>query len=196
MAAFPDARFSQPSLANDLSAHHSAGWTAGPRRRSGSSFSSGWPRTSPPWWVSRPAPATPRTTWSKPSMATRSAATRSGAAWCWSISGRPGACPAGSRCHCCKPWQTVIGRQGWLYSASPAIKDLWQRSVSSWQNGRSPIPWPWFPGSTERLFGGLAGYPTSFLLDRQGKLRHQALGPLAMISFEPAVRRLLAEPDR
>lgn len=52
------------------------------------------------------------------------------------------------------------------------------------------------PGSTERLFGGLAGYPTSFLLDRQGKVRHQALGPLAMISFEPAVRRLLAEPSR
>lgn len=46
---------------------------------------------------------------------------------------------------------------------------------------------------TERRFGGLAGYPTSFLLDRAGKIRHQALGPLAMVSFEPAVRRLLAE---
>ncbi|MDZ4674780.1 MAG: redoxin domain-containing protein [Gemmatimonadota bacterium] len=48
-------------------------------------------------------------------------------------------------------------------------------------------------GETERRFGGLAGYPTSFLLDRTGKIRHQAMGPLAMVSFEPAVRRLLAE---
>ncbi len=46
----------------------------------------------------------------------------------------------------------------------------------------------------ERLFGGVTGYPTSFLIDRSGQVRHQALGPLAMLSFEPAVRRLLAEP--
>ena len=43
----------------------------------------------------------------------------------------------------------------------------------------------------EQAFGGVRGYPTSFLLDRQGRIRHAALGPLAMISFEPAVRRLL-----
>ena len=48
-------------------------------------------------------------------------------------------------------------------------------------------------GEAERWFGGLVGYPTSFLLDRRGKIRHEAMGPLAMISFEPAVRRLLAE---
>ena len=46
----------------------------------------------------------------------------------------------------------------------------------------------------EQRFGGVRGYPTSFLLDRSGRIRHAALGPLAMISFEPAVRRLLAEP--
>lgn len=45
----------------------------------------------------------------------------------------------------------------------------------------------------ERRFGGLVGYPTSFLLDRRGRIRHEAMGPLAMVSFEPAVRRLLAE---
>jgi cytochrome c biogenesis protein CcmG, thiol:disulfide interchange protein DsbE len=45
----------------------------------------------------------------------------------------------------------------------------------------------------ERAFGGVRGYPTSFLLDRSGRIRQQALGPLAMVSFEPAVRRLLAE---
>jgi cytochrome c biogenesis protein CcmG, thiol:disulfide interchange protein DsbE len=45
----------------------------------------------------------------------------------------------------------------------------------------------------EQRFGGLVGYPTSFLVDRTGRVRHKALGPLAMVSFEPAVRRLLAE---
>jgi thiol-disulfide isomerase/thioredoxin len=45
----------------------------------------------------------------------------------------------------------------------------------------------------ERAFGGIRGYPTSFLLDRAGRIRHEALGPLAMVSFEPAVRRLLGE---
>lgn len=45
----------------------------------------------------------------------------------------------------------------------------------------------------ETRFGGVRGYPTSFLLDRSGRIRHAALGPLAMVSFEPAVRRLLAE---
>ncbi len=45
----------------------------------------------------------------------------------------------------------------------------------------------------ELRFGGVRGYPTSFLLDRSGRIRHAALGPLAMVSFEPAVRRLLAE---
>jgi len=45
----------------------------------------------------------------------------------------------------------------------------------------------------ERAFGGIRGYPTSILLDRGGTVRHVAMGPLAMVSFEPAVRRLLAE---
>jgi len=39
--------------------------------------------------------------------------------------------------------------------------------------------------------GGVTGYPTSFLIDREGRIRHRALGPLAMASFEPAVRRAL-----
>jgi cytochrome c biogenesis protein CcmG, thiol:disulfide interchange protein DsbE len=47
--------------------------------------------------------------------------------------------------------------------------------------------------AAEQTFGGVRGYPTSFLLDRNGRIRHAALGPLAMISFEPAVRRLLGE---
>jgi len=39
--------------------------------------------------------------------------------------------------------------------------------------------------------GGVTGYPTSFLIDKTGRIRHRALGALAMASFEPAVRRAL-----
>jgi len=47
----------------------------------------------------------------------------------------------------------------------------------------------------ERVFGGVRGYPTSFLIDRSGRIRHTVLGPVAPLSLEPAVRRLLAEPS-
>jgi len=46
---------------------------------------------------------------------------------------------------------------------------------------------------TETAFGGVQGYPTSVLLDRTGRVRYKVLGPLAMASLEPAVRRLLHE---
>lgn len=46
---------------------------------------------------------------------------------------------------------------------------------------------------TETAFGGMQGYPTSVLLDRTGRVRYKVLGPLAMASLEPAVRRLLHE---
>ena len=45
----------------------------------------------------------------------------------------------------------------------------------------------------EQVFGGVRGYPTSFLLDRTGKIRHTVLGPVGPLSLEPAVRRLLGE---
>lgn len=47
--------------------------------------------------------------------------------------------------------------------------------------------------SAEAVFGGVRGYPTSFLLDRTGRIRHTVLGPVAPLSLEPAVRRLLDE---
>lgn len=46
----------------------------------------------------------------------------------------------------------------------------------------------------EGAFGGVRGYPTSFLLDRDGVVRHAVIGPLAPASLELAVRRLLDEP--
>ena len=47
----------------------------------------------------------------------------------------------------------------------------------------------------EQAFGGVRGYPTSFLLDRRGVVRHAVIGPLAPASLELAVRRLLGEPN-
>jgi thiol-disulfide isomerase/thioredoxin len=44
----------------------------------------------------------------------------------------------------------------------------------------------------ERAFGGVRGYPTSILIDRNGVIRYVVIGPLAAASFEPAVRRLLS----
>jgi thiol-disulfide isomerase/thioredoxin len=48
-------------------------------------------------------------------------------------------------------------------------------------------------GSAEQIFGGVRGYPTSFLIDRTGKIRQAVIGPIGPLSLEPAVRRLLAE---
>lgn len=42
-------------------------------------------------------------------------------------------------------------------------------------------------------FGGVRGYPTSFLIDRAGVVRHTVMGPVAPLTLRPAVRRLLAE---
>ena len=46
----------------------------------------------------------------------------------------------------------------------------------------------------EGAFGGVRGYPTSYLLDRNGVVRHVVIGPLAPATLELAVRRLLDEP--
>jgi thiol-disulfide isomerase/thioredoxin len=39
-------------------------------------------------------------------------------------------------------------------------------------------------------FGGVRGYPTSFLLDREGILRHAVLGPVGVLTLRPAIARL------
>lgn len=43
----------------------------------------------------------------------------------------------------------------------------------------------------EHTFGGVRGYPTSFLLDRTGRVRHVVQGPIGAVSLEAAVRREL-----
>lgn len=41
--------------------------------------------------------------------------------------------------------------------------------------------------------GGVQGYPTSFLIDKKGEVRYRVVGPIAPVSLELAVRRLLEE---
>lgn len=48
----------------------------------------------------------------------------------------------------------------------------------------------------EAAFGGVQGYPMSFLLDRTGRIRHRVIGPVAPVSLELAVRRLLSESSQ
>ncbi|HCT57482.1 MAG TPA: TlpA family protein disulfide reductase [Gemmatimonas aurantiaca] len=45
-----------------------------------------------------------------------------------------------------------------------------------------------------RAFGGVRGYPTSLLLDKQGVVRHTVMGPVGPVTLRPALRRLIAEP--
>jgi peroxiredoxin len=49
-------------------------------------------------------------------------------------------------------------------------------------------------GGIVRDFGGVRALPTSFLLDRQGRIRHEVRGYFAEATLDQAVRRLLAEP--
>jgi thiol-disulfide isomerase/thioredoxin len=62
------------------------------------------------------------------------------------------------------------------------------------QERRVTYPIAHVGAEAERIFGGVRGYPTSVLLDRSGRIRHTVIGPIAPVSLEPAVRRLLAEP--
>lgn len=42
-------------------------------------------------------------------------------------------------------------------------------------------------------FGGVRGYPTSFMLDRDGVIRHTVMGPVGVLTLRPAIRLLLNE---
>ncbi len=47
--------------------------------------------------------------------------------------------------------------------------------------------------ATERLFGGIDALPTTFLIDRAGRIRYQVRGIFARPALEEAVDGLLAE---
>jgi cytochrome c biogenesis protein CcmG, thiol:disulfide interchange protein DsbE len=45
---------------------------------------------------------------------------------------------------------------------------------------------------TVAAFGGVRGYPTSLVLDRDGVVRHSVVGPIGPLTLRPALRRLIA----
>lgn len=49
-------------------------------------------------------------------------------------------------------------------------------------------------GGVVKAFGGSRALPTSFLLDRQGRVRHTVTGIFTELALHQAVNRLLAEP--
>ncbi len=48
--------------------------------------------------------------------------------------------------------------------------------------------------ASRHAFGGVSALPMSFLIDRQGRIRHTVRGIFAQPALEQAVKRLLAEP--
>lgn len=50
------------------------------------------------------------------------------------------------------------------------------------------------PPGAKRAFGGVRALPMSFLIDRQGRIRHTVTGIFAEPALRLAVGRLLAEP--
>lgn len=69
--------------------------------------------------------------------------------------------------------------------AEPVRRFLQERNIS--------YPVAVVGAEVERAFGGIRGYPTSFLIDRRGVVRHEVIGPLAPATLELAAQRLLAE---
>jgi cytochrome c biogenesis protein CcmG, thiol:disulfide interchange protein DsbE len=80
--------------------------------------------------------------------------------------------------------------------------------LSTDQTGRAPVerfladrqitfPNALAAGGVVRDFGGVRGLPTSFLIDREGRIRHKVVGIFAEPALRMAVDRLLAEsaPD-
>ena len=49
------------------------------------------------------------------------------------------------------------------------------------------------PAGSEHAFGGIRVMPTSFLIDRQGRIRHTVRGYFSETALDQAVRKLLAE---
>jgi hypothetical protein len=68
-----------------------------------------------------------------------------------------------------------------------AIRDFLKERDISYPVGRATQ-------AHRRAFGGIPGIPTTFLVDRQGNVRHKVVGYFAPPALNAAVRRLLGDP--
>jgi len=96
----------------------------------------------------------------------------------------------------------------------PGFQDVWERrkhegfvivGVSTDARGRAHVarfleehrityPVAMATSDVVNAFGGARTLPSSFLLDRQGRIRHQVVGYFAETALDRAVGHLLAEP--
>lgn len=81
---------------------------------------------------------------------------------------------------------TIIGISTDVTGSQHVARYLWEHEI------RYPVAMA--SGGITHAFGGAHALPTSFLLDRQGRIRHSVTGIFAEFALEQAVNRLLAEP--
>ena len=81
---------------------------------------------------------------------------------------------------------TILGVSTDAAGSQHVARYLWEHEIT--------YPVAMASGGIARAFGGARALPTSFLLDRQGRIRHTVTGIFAEVALEQAVNRLLAEP--
>jgi peroxiredoxin len=81
---------------------------------------------------------------------------------------------------------TILGISTDAAGAQHVSRYLWEHEIT--------YPVAMASGGIARAFGGARALPTSYLLDRQGRIRHTVTGIFAEVALEQAVNRLLAEP--
>ncbi len=84
---------------------------------------------------------------------------------------------------------TILGVSTDAMGSAPVTEFLRERGIT--------YPVAMATGTVVQRFGGVNTLPTSFLLDRQGRIRNEIRGIFASVTLEAAVDRLLAEgrPD-
>ena len=80
---------------------------------------------------------------------------------------------------------TILGVSTDASGSQHVARYLWEHEIT--------YPVAMASGGIVRAFGGARALPTSFLLDRQGRIRHTVTGIFTEVALDQAVRRLLAE---
>lgn len=81
---------------------------------------------------------------------------------------------------------TILGVSTDAAGSQHVARYLWEHEIT--------YPVAMASGGIVRAFGGARALPTSYLLDRQGRIRHTVTGIFTEVALEQAVNRLLAEP--